>query len=731
MNKDKFRELLAGKIDSLERWQQVCDAVDLRWTQAEEYITPANSPFAIHWGEHQYIGAFSGMKAEQRWYLVREAARQALDVYPTMTSVMVQVIATMRLGVYCIHISRDDPSMVAYTPSIEDGMRDKQVRLSFGKLLRKLVVLATDTHIQALEASHRSEMDPSFEVARTQEEIQRVYTQMRGDSGCMRYLPSNWDLPADLHPSAAYNYAGLGVAYHEVEGEIKSRALIFDNPDDPKDKRYIRIYGDIALKRKLELSGYKLGSLDGARLRAISLHELRPGRHSKHQYLAPYIDGPGGRQDHDAQWGYRIKGEDCIRVTTTDKAQRLQGLGYTVANLKRTDCIHTITEVDLDKLTFTCGLTGKAYNGLEEEACWVYHEGEVKRVAVTALPRGYRDYQAFTYVPTAEGDEDEFDRVNIWVHHEEIYSNKFFDDRWMHGGRVLDNPVNRKQVGCVLLEPTTYGENVWVHGSETVECEGTWYRRSDCMIVFDAEGTLAFMPAHKVEDLRKTKEYVAVAPKGSVKAISHVKNPQLVMTLGKRRCVSGWHDVLKLADGTWDYSQNVEYVRILGIEIPVSKKIIAGDRRAFRLSEEGTVEALKPYFHAADAERTPERKVDRLQRYLVDRLRTGIERRHFYLRGEMVCRGGIYDDRIGSFEEMRAAAVKLGQMSDEEIAEMLDESYIPLARAWQHHAALAFKLYDAKAATWAPAADAGQRTLDEQLVATAVHIRDERFAQAA
>lgn len=727
MNQDKFRELLRGKIDSLEKWKEVCEQVGLHWDRGvRDHWGLPNSPFNFHWNDHRYVGNLAGVPAEQSWWVHREQARQQLLHLPR-TGVMDLVIDNLRLHLHFIHVSHDDPTMVAYTASMEDGLRDKQVRLSFGRLLRKMIFLATDTHIQALEASHRSEMDPTFLVASTQEEIQRVYTTMAGDSGCMRHAPDNWDLPKNLHPSAAYCYAGLGVAYTEVDGRVMSRSVIYDNPDDPKDKRYVRIYGDPCLKRKLELAGYKLRDLGGVKLKAIDLHAVRPRKWAENTFLVPYIDGPGGSQGHPASHGYRLKGEDCIRVITNEQGARLQRMGFHVGHLKRTEAVHTISEVDPEKLMQTCAVTGETFNGLEVEALLVYHEGAVKLARADKVT-GYSDY-ALNHLVGARVEKVHVTRAD-W--------SKGFEDRWRIGGQWLDTPENRRYVGLVQLAEAQYGANQWAHrGDNLVESapeSGVFYRTEDCTLVFDADGVCTAKPPSELDEFKKSKDYIQVAPNGSQKALSHKANPNLVMTLGKRRCIHGWHNVVQLYDGTWEYRQNTVEFQLFGMRFRASDKKPIGSLVDARLPEDALARMAEPAIEDAKYESNNRARRVYLEGWLTGRLRAGINTVHFFKKGEMLFRGERYADQ-GTLQQMRDALAKLDATSDEQLAEMLDSTYVPSARAWQHHANLLLKIADAQLAEWeAPAATATEperAAVDDLLVETAVHIRDERFASVA
>jgi hypothetical protein len=729
LNREKFIELLRGKIDSWQKWSDVIEQVGLgvMWNYPTRYWGhPGIVSYMCH--HDMQVGSWDSIPIDQRWWVERETARKYLGVYPEPTEVMRVVSDTFCLGAHFIHISRDDPSMVAYTPSMEYGLADRQVKMSFGKLLRKMLLLATDTHIQRLEASHRSEMDPTFLVARTTDEIEHVYRNMAGDGGCMRHDADYFGIPENTHPSHVYSYAGVAVAYTEVDGRIISRSVIYDNPDDPKDKRYVRIYGDGALKRKLELAGYKLGSLLGAKLRAMHLPTLNPeGNWSRDKFIVPYLDGPGGNQDHQDASVYHIQGEDCIRVINSTQASRLHAMGFTAPRCKNTGVIHRISSIPPERLQFTCAVTGQAFNLLEVTPAYALVDGEVKQTVRENLPDTMQHHAAYHW------DANDA-RVAVYMTREDYNIRTFYAG----GIRLLDTPENRRRSGFVLLDAATYGEGVWELAAQCVSDEAsepTWWRKADCMLVFDAQGKEQYMTQVKADALRtgRKKQYVSVAPHGSTRALSHVDNPRLVMTLGKRRCVKDWHSVVQLFDGSWDYRQNCCEFALMGRGFWCSDKQPVVNVRERRVPEESWSRVMAAYLADYGYEgNSIEEKRAGVADMLVTWLRRGVDGFHYFKRGDMLFRGHRYENQ-GTVAQMREALAKLAEMSDEQITEMLDASHVSYARCWQYHAEIICRLADAWLAQ-EEAAHAGQQALaeralddlDSQLEVTATHIRDER-----
>lgn len=738
-SKDKFIELLRGKIDSRERWEQVTREAGLpawNWPTCN-WGLPRIASYMCY--RDMVIGDIAHIPEAQRWWIERETARKRLGVYPEPTEVMEQVTESFHLATHFIHISRDDPNMVAYTPSIEYGLADRQVKMAFGKLLRKLLLLATDTHIQALEASHRSELDPTFKVARTTQEVEHVYRNMASDNGCMRHAPAQFDLPDHIHPSHVYSYPGLGVAYTEVEGRILSRSVIYDNPDNPEDKRYVRIYGDGALRRKLERAGYKPSHLQGVKIRALHLATLVPGNDKwrPDSFVVPYLDGPNGNQDTRAgSYAYHIQGEDCLRLTDDMGAERLHAMGFKVPRCKATGAVQRITSIPMEKLTFTCAFSGQTFNSMDVAPVLVYHEGQIKRASKDALPPELRE--RITAYTIHDGQ-----KAAVLVSRADL-ALTFVDLTW--GIYWLDTQENRKANGYVLLDVATYGEKQWERQElcvpDNADAPTTYFRRVDCTLVFDATGEQTWMPQAKLNELRTAnpKAYKNVAPHGSTKAVSHVNNPNLVTTLGKRVCVKGWHAVRQLYDGTWDYEQNCHAIAVMAHTFYWSDKQRVTAVTA-RVPEAQWAQKIDEHMPLVECKLMPASERQYLiNDYLQSWLRRGIDAVHFFLKGEMLFRGQRYAD-TGTVPQMRAAVTKLQAMSDQDVIDMLNADMLPYARAWQYNAEILIRLFDARlaeaaafdAAQAAPAEPVAPLTpdLDTLLTITAEHIREERFAHAA
>ena len=99
--------------------------------------------------------------------------------------------------------------------------------------------------------------------------IEHVYT--KGPHSCMKY---KWD----KHPSRVYASPDCAVAYlEESSGRITARAVL-----NTKNHKYLKIYGNNALKMLLEADGYEQGNLFGCRLAMVQVDE--------DEYRMPWLD---------------------------------------------------------------------------------------------------------------------------------------------------------------------------------------------------------------------------------------------------------------------------------------------------------------------------------------------------------------------------------------------------------------------------------------------------------
>lgn len=172
------------------------------------------------------------------------------------------------------HVSRRDPSLLAYVASEEHGEADRHTQMKPGRYLAKFAPFLSPDQVKHWASVWAAEHEaPVLRLATTADEIERVYTS--GPSSCMSAAASAYASP--FHPVRVYAAGDLAVAYLVRAESITARAVVW-----PAKKLYSRIYGDgPRLCAALEAEGYRSGKLYGARLTRVS---CRQG------FAMPYID---------------------------------------------------------------------------------------------------------------------------------------------------------------------------------------------------------------------------------------------------------------------------------------------------------------------------------------------------------------------------------------------------------------------------------------------------------
>jgi len=217
-----------------------------------------------------------------------------------------------------LHMSVDktDADFVSYTPSEAYGVADRQVRLKFGKYLRKTFPKMSDANIQKAVTELRAKLmladSPSvLAFATDREKINEIFeTEMypadSDTSSCMHGKFGG----QDVRPYHVYaDSPDVAVAYMLDLGEIVARSVV-----STKDKRWIRCYSTEqggsarcqAFKDLLSNAGYTYGSLAGNRLTKL------PGG-----AILPYLDG--GARDVACRGKFWLVVEDGDGEYTADQ----------------------------------------------------------------------------------------------------------------------------------------------------------------------------------------------------------------------------------------------------------------------------------------------------------------------------------------------------------------------------------------------------------------------------
>lgn len=244
---------------------------------------------------------FSGGFNEAAW-MFREVGRFAVKEHQPINIPMDSIVESQLIDYlvatpeHFIHISKDNPLYIAYTPSDEYGKQDRRVKTTVGRYIKKYFPDAHDLNIRAMSDAFRYYYGVNDVLwATTPAEIEHVYTH--GPHTCMAYPweDKSTQYGSQIHPSIVYAQPWFRIAYLKREGKINARCVTYINPEDPTDKRLIRVYGDNLLRTKLEALGYTVGNLAGARITKI------PARNANNMllpytFICPYIDDQTGNK---------------------------------------------------------------------------------------------------------------------------------------------------------------------------------------------------------------------------------------------------------------------------------------------------------------------------------------------------------------------------------------------------------------------------------------------------
>ena len=259
----------------------------------------------------------------EHWWLYREAYRFINGNYtPALlvsqlyrfadTSPNDELTSRLRsLWWHFPHISIDEPSMVAYTPNPEYGVRDRQVRTKVGRYLQQFYGdLITSEQIRSM-ANGTKQLNLEFDS-----DIRAAYLRggRDGVTSCMTHAVSSYSTRGDYHPVDVYQTGEFKVAllHDGFNNEICARALVH-----VPSRVFVRCYGREANTLQDRLVGADYSEQDewddGIRLRLI--------RDDDDNVVVPYMDGrtqSASIEYHDGkEWLVVDRGGDVDMSTTS------------------------------------------------------------------------------------------------------------------------------------------------------------------------------------------------------------------------------------------------------------------------------------------------------------------------------------------------------------------------------------------------------------------------------
>jgi hypothetical protein len=229
-----------------------------------------------------------------------------------------------------LSVTKTESDYVSYTPSETYGLADRQVRLKFGKYLRKTFESLTDADIQREVTAFRAKLaladsPPTLMFTTERSVINDIFETEMYPCDCSM-ASCMYGKFKDRHDRPYHVYADspdVAVAYVLERDQIVSRSVV-----STKDKVWIRCYsvesnGSTRCKvlvDMLEARGYKKGSLTGNRLTRVT---------HRGDITLPYIDCGGMDVSYGDGYWIVVKsgGEytaDCTDGTATENVTRCE-----------------------------------------------------------------------------------------------------------------------------------------------------------------------------------------------------------------------------------------------------------------------------------------------------------------------------------------------------------------------------------------------------------------------
>lgn len=497
----ELQEALAQKIDSPEKYEELCRRYEIN-SESTRISTPSWAPYFF---------------ASQPWWVHREVLRSRNNLYDSTT-----VLETLNRSFphHQVHVSREDPTMVAYTPDRESGLRDKQLRISLGRLLLRLYPHAPDTAIASIVSDHEAEINLQVEFLTDADAIEEAYKT--GPQSCM-----SKPFVGMPHPSRVYASPGIALAVLRKNGKVSARCLVYEH--SPTDKRFIRNWGDNALRKKLMRMGYKPGTLVGATLNLI--------KYGDHYMLLPYIDGNEGPGDSKYSTVGIIDG--VLRVLNNKQRKELSG--FTTCATNTGGYTNMLKNVDSQSYIFTDGITGQKVNALVDEVYEVFDgTNTIKTTQIDDTVEAYT-YSGYELKPL---------RITRNV--------PVFNYRL---SPLIDTDANRTRAGYVRLSKTFYpDEQDWkLKNNLTLLSDGAWIKQEDVVWTVKQGGSSEWQ--HKSA---KLSTWVKIHAPSRGDAVYALDASYVVKTNTGRKVVPGFHEVIKIHNGPWVFQRSAKSYNLFG-----------------------------------------------------------------------------------------------------------------------------------------------------------------------
>lgn len=389
------------------------------------------------------IGLTHTLSAKVHWWAVREACRIATDAYETTEA----LAALNNHRQTFAHISSEDRNMVAFTPDAVFGAADRQLRISFGKLVARLIPFASDDYVRDLTAWHLADLSNEIEWIEGLA-IPETYATDTSVGACMSNKRN-----FDVQPTIAYATAGVKMAViRNSDNTLKARAMVVENDNK---KVYIRCYGDPLLKRRLERLGYKVGTWEGVEFNTVFLEsDLIPA--DQKRVAIPYLDGKN--TTCSAEYSTVALIDNKLVCLTNTQQQRLTRIKPGHTKVPSTVGYVEVKNIESESFKVVDILTGKTVNALLhnlEDFVTVGEDGAAKFDKF--------DLDAYNaWMNSVDSDEEipEIVRSKVFTGNEvkRVYVKAASTFRHRYDSYVDEN-TTREYLGYGKLSPTFYPDS--------------------------------------------------------------------------------------------------------------------------------------------------------------------------------------------------------------------------------------------------------------------------------
>ena len=476
------------------------------------------------------------------WWLQREYLREQYGVYAKPTEVLEKVRSLNPM--LFVHISQDDPELIAYIPSEADGLQDRRTKMTLGRFIKKYYPATPDDHIQVLVHAHHAELKAVIELI-PGKDISKVYATFKPGhplSACMSKPADEYHLPRGIRPTDVYDTPEIFLAVtRDDKGEINARCLVV-HPADGGPKRYIRATYGPGLKSKLERLGYVPGGWEGVKFKTIAIEDgkvltspLVAG--DTYNIVVPYLDSYNERATTK---GSRVALVGGVLQGVDAKAAAI--VGGTVADA--TKGYLYLSNKSPALYTWTDEITGHEWSKLDGHLPMQIYTPEGKILRVKDLPEGYSSSVYEVY--SAEKQE--------YVSVRALQGTPTF-------GGYIDNDATRALCGYVRLDASRYPGHGWERSHNVEVLDGCAVLRSDTFTIFDGQETKR---ALKVDAKTLRANYIKLHNSDVYVPKEH-KDIVKVTTSGKK-VHQRFHQIGQLVTGEWTFTRGYS-VRSYGAAI--------------------------------------------------------------------------------------------------------------------------------------------------------------------